>query len=90
MPNTPRSNCPDLVIQDGNKVLVIDVACSFENDANALQDAAECKKEKYQYLIEHFKQGLNAKIFGFVIRSLGSWYPRNKEVLNEMNISHKY
>lgn len=91
VPNAPGNLRPDLVIQDGSEVLVIDVACPFENDANALQEAADRKTQKYHYLVDHFKQqGLTAKIFGFVIGSLGSWHPQNEDLLNEMNISHKY
>lgn len=91
VPGAPRQDRPDLVIRDGNTAIVIDVACPFENDENALQAAADRKVQKYQYLTEHFaQQNVTTKIFGFVVGALGSWFPKNEEVLNALKISHRY
>lgn len=48
VPEDPGCDRPDIVVRDGNKVTIIDIACPFENDKNALQTAAERKVEKYQ------------------------------------------
>ena len=91
VPDAPSADRPDIVIRDGNNVIIIDVACPFENDADALQTAADRKCSKYQPLADHFKaQGKNAKVFGFIVGALGSWFPKNEEVLNALRISKKY
>ena len=91
VPDTMTTDRPDIVVRDGNEVIIIDVACPFENDSDALQTAADRKCEKYNYLKNHFSTtGKNAKVFGFIIGALGTWYPKNEEVLNALRISKKY
>jgi hypothetical protein len=91
VPGTNDECRPDLVIEDGNDVTVIDVTCPFENGKDALMEAETRKTEKYQHLIPHYNTlGKNCKVFGFVIGSLGAWHPRNEEVLNQLKMSVSY
>lgn len=91
VPGAPGINRPDLVVTDGNKVTVVDVTCPFDNDVDALKSAAERKESKYHYLVDHFRNlNLEAKIFGFVVGSLGGWYPGNEKVLDELYVSKRY
>lgn len=91
VPDAPGRDRPDLVIRDGQRVIIIDIACPFENDQDALDVAATRKVEKYQYIADHLKlQGLDAKVFPFIIGALGSWYPGNGNLLNELRISKRY
>ena len=53
VPGAPGLNRPDIVVRDGNKVLIIDITCPFESDENSLSNAAQRKVDKYNYLIEH-------------------------------------
>lgn len=46
--------CPDIVIKEQNKVMIIGVTCPFNNDSRALSDAAEHKYTKYEQLKQHF------------------------------------
>ncbi len=34
---------PDVVVEEDNRVLIIDVTCPFDNDSDALSDAAVAK-----------------------------------------------
>lgn len=91
VPEDPGRDRPDIVVRDGTRVTIIDIACLFENDENALQTAADRKVEKYQYLIPHFAtQCLTAKVFPFIVGALGVWFHSNESVLNELRISHRY
>ena len=45
IPNGIQNDWPDIVPCDGNKVLVIDVSCPFENDARGLQGVADRKEQ---------------------------------------------
>lgn len=91
VPEAPGHDRPDIVVRDGSKVTIIDIACPFENDVDALQTAADRKVDQYNYLIPHFAaQGLTAKVFPFIVGSLGAWFSGNEAVLNELRISHRY
>ena len=91
VPGAPGRDRPDLVIRDGQRITIIDISCPFENDHDALDSAAARKLEKYQYLADHFQnQGLEAKVFPFIIGALGSWHPANENLLNELRISKRY
>ena len=91
VPDAPGEDRPDIVVRDGDKALIIDITCPFENDKTALMVADNRKKEKYDYLIDFFKtKNVRAKVFGFVVGALGGWYPGNEKVLNEIEMSLRY
>jgi hypothetical protein len=53
--------------------------------------AAQRKVNKYHYLIDHFQQqNMDAKVFGFVVGSLGAWYNGNEDVLDDLQINKTY
>ena len=67
---------PDIIVEEDKKVLIIDVCCPFDNNAEALRDAEQRKLDKYEGLKQFFVgQGKQCKVFGFVIGALGSWHP---------------
>ena len=91
VPNAPGINRPDIVITEDNKVTIIDITCPSENDGNSMELAAQRKVNKYDYLIDNFeKENKSAKVFGFVIGSLGAWYNGNEKVLDELDMSNRY
>ncbi len=82
---------PDIIVEEDNKVLIIDVCCPFDNDAEALRDAELRKLNKYEGLKQFFiGQGKQCHVFGFVIGALGSWHPANEKVLRELGMSKRY
>ena len=81
----------DIIVKDDNKVLIIDVCCPFDNNAEALRDAEQPKLNKYEGLKQFFVgQGKQCQVFGFVIGALGSWHPANENVLRELGMSKCY
>lgn len=77
---------PDLVINRGNEVTVIDVTCPFENG-----ESDYAKVMKYQPVKSHFEAlGMKCTIYHFVIGCLGSWHPNNEAVLRNIGMSKKY
>ena len=91
VPGVPGINRPDIVVREGNKAIVIDVTCPFENDSEILETAARRKVEKYNYLIDFFaSKNIQDKVFGFVVGPLGGWYKGNEVVLNELEMSMRY
>ena len=82
---------PDIMIEDGNEVTVIDVTVPFENDSDALQCAEDRKVLKYQNIAHHFtSQEKNCRVFGFVAGSLGAWHPHNEKTLDRIQMSPRY
>ena len=82
---------PDIVIQEGNQVVVIDVVCPFDNGDDALDLAEERKITKYSHLIDHYRQrGKSCRVFGFVVGALGTWHPHNELVLNQLRMTLSY
>ena len=72
VPGALGEDRPDIVVRDGNKALIIDVTCPFENGKSALSVADYRKKEKCNYLIDFFAtQNVRAKVYGFVVGALG-------------------
>ncbi|XP_046856069.1 uncharacterized protein LOC124449163 [Xenia sp. Carnegie-2017] len=64
---------PDIIIEEDNEVLIIDVACPFDNDENALAEAAQQKITKYEPLKRHFiESGRQCQVVPFVVGALGS------------------
>ena len=82
---------PDVVVEEGNQVLIIDVTCPFDNDSTALSDAATGKVLKYQPLKEFFvSKGKSCVIFPFVVGALGSWYKQNEILLKKLGMTRRY
>lgn len=82
---------PDIVVKEENEVLIVDVTCPFDNDVNALSDAAEHKFLKYQPLKEHFiARGFKCEIYPFVIGALGSWYKKNELLCSKLGMTRRY
>ena len=91
VPGTPSEDCPYIVVRDGDKALIIDVTCLFENGKSALSIADNRKKEKYSYLVDFFaSQNVRAKVYGFVVGALGGLFAGNEKVLNEIGMSMQY
>eukprot|EP00731_Ephydatia_muelleri_P013829 Em0007g1139a len=93
LPNTTGANRSDLtsIAPDGRSAILVDVCIPFEGSPEALQDAAQEKRRKYeplcQTLLTCFER---VEVFPFVIGSLGSWFPPNEEVLRKLRIDWKY
>ena len=82
---------PDIVIDDADKVTIIDVCCPFENGAESLEEAAARKELKYEHLRTHFEAlGKECAVYGFVVGALGSWHPGNERVLAALNMTPRY
>ena len=82
---------PDIIVEEDNKVLIIDVCCPFDSNAEALRDAEQRKLNKYEVLKQFFVgQGKQCEVFGFVIGALGSWHPANENVLRHLGMSKRY
>ena len=47
VPDAPGEDRPDIVVRDGDKALIIDITCPFENDKTARAVADNRKKDKY-------------------------------------------
>lgn len=82
---------PDIIVEEKNEVLIIDVACPFDNDEDALSNAALTKVNKYQGLKEHFQStGRLCEVFPFVVGALGSWYKQNELLCKKLGMTRKY
>lgn len=82
---------PDIVIEEGARVIIIDVTCPFDNDVDALGDAALSKVNKYQPLKEFVESmGKKCDILPFVVGALGSWYKQNELVLKILGMTRRY
>lgn len=82
---------PDIVIQEENNVYIVDVTCPFDNDVDALGDAAAAKVLKYQPLKEFFlAKNMKCEVFPFVIGALGSWYKQNEILLTKLGMTRRY
>ena len=82
---------PDIIIKEGNRVVIIDVCCPFENGPEALRDAEQLKIAKYEPLKQHFQSmGSQCEVFGFPVGALGSWHPGNEIVLRRLGMTKSY
>ena len=82
---------PDIVVQEDNRVLIIDVTCPFDNDTDALSEASQAKVHKYQPLTEFVEsQGKSREVFSFVVGALGSWYKQNEVLLKKLGMTRRY
>ena len=67
-----------------DRVIIIDVTCPFDNDSDALSEAAVVKVHKYQPLKELVQsKGKSCEVFPFVVGALGSWYNK-RNLINEV------
>ena len=82
---------PDVVVEEHNEVLIIDVTCPFDNDVDALTDAALAKIHKYEPLKDFvISTGRKCLIFPFVVGALGSWYTKNELLMTRLGMTRRY
>jgi hypothetical protein len=82
---------PDIVVEEANRVLIIDVTCPFDNDVDALSEAALAKVNKYEPLKEFVEStGKKCVVLPFVVGALGSWYKQNEIVLGHLGMTRRY
>ena len=82
---------PDVVVEEGNRVMLIDVTCPFDNDTDALSEAANAKVLKYQPLKEFLEsKGKSCEIYPFVVGALGLWFKQNEILLNKLGMTRRY
>lgn len=64
---------PDLMLQKGDDVLLLDVACPFENGSAAFDDARNEKERKCAPLVRELSARFRTVTFGaIIVGSLGS------------------
>ncbi|XP_023210578.1 uncharacterized protein LOC111613451 [Centruroides sculpturatus] len=87
-------NCrPDMVVihEPSKTATIVDVTVPFENGPTAFQSARDEKLQKYNALVQHFRQkGYNTHISAFIIGALGGYDHANEETLQRLNISRRY
>ena len=82
---------PEIVVEEDNRVLIIDVTCPFDNDDDALSKAAVTKVNKYEPLKAFLEsKGKSCGIYPFVVGALGSWYKQNEILLNKLGMTRRY
>ena len=82
---------PDIVVEEDNRVLIIDVTCPFDNDDDALSKAAVAKVNKYEPLKVFLEsKGKSCGIYPFVVGALGSWYKQNEILLKKLGMTRRY
>ena len=82
---------PDVIVEEDNRVLLIDVTCPFDNDTVALSDAAAAKIDKYAPLKEFLSsKGKSCEIYPFVVGALGSWYKQNELLSMWLGMTRRY
>ena len=82
---------PDIVVEEDDRVIIIDVTCPFDNDSDALSEAALAKVHKYQPLKEYVQsKGKSCEVFPFVVGALGSWYKQNEILLTKLGMTRRY
>ena len=94
VPGDPQGLKPDVVVLNDTtrEAFVIDVTVPFEGPNGTLEEAREGKVRKYSHLREVLaaKGYQNITVDAFVVGSLGSWDPRNDELLRQLWVPHKY
>ncbi|GFQ99363.1 uncharacterized protein TNCT_733761 [Trichonephila clavata] len=76
---------PDLVVELGDELFIVDITVSFENRRPAFSQARLRKMEKYKPLLDYFHQlGRNkVSIVPIVVGLLGAWDPENDSFLRK-------
>nr|XP_045619587.1 uncharacterized protein LOC123771180 [Procambarus clarkii] len=82
----PKSSVlkPDLVIEKNNKLLIIDVTCSFESMGDAFADARTEKETKYADLAVEMRalpRYNRVTVHAFIVGLLGSYDPLNEQLM---------
>ncbi|XP_054720777.1 uncharacterized protein LOC129230404 [Uloborus diversus] len=81
----PSNLRPDLVLQKGSTVLILDVTIPFENRLAAFETARQAKLQKYQPTAEFFKSSFaNVQIVPVLVGALGTWDPKNDKCLQSL------
>lgn len=76
---------PDLVIQKGRDILIIDVTVPFDNGLESFKEARRIKEVKYRDLaIELSVGGKNAVVQAIVVGVLGSWDLDNNKTIRRL------
>ncbi|KAH7934855.1 hypothetical protein HPB52_001408 [Rhipicephalus sanguineus] len=76
---------PDLVLARGEKALILDVCCPFDNRMQAFQEARRVKEEKYAPLQLHLlRRFQRVSVEANVVGCLGSWDPGNDPVCRRL------
>ena len=82
---------PDLVVERGQQVSLVDVTVAFENRPEALRAAAAAKEAKYAGIVRQLReQGKTASVHALVLGSLGTWYRGNEATLRHLRVSRVY
>ncbi|GBN16737.1 Retrovirus-related Pol polyprotein from type-1 retrotransposable element R2 [Araneus ventricosus] len=80
----PLGKRPDLVVQIGKEVFIIDVCIPFDNRYESFDRARQEKLDKYAHLIPHYSvNGCKASIIPIIVGALGSWDPKNDKFLSK-------
>ena len=88
---TANTGRPDIVVREGNKITIIDVAVAFDNGKDALEAARVIKEGKYRAEADQLRlKGFDVEVHGFVLGSLGSWHTKNEAVLNRLGVQKGY
>lgn len=80
---------PDIVLIDERRrsAVIVDVCCPYDKRYGGLEAARMHKEVKYQHLVQFLEgKGLKASAQALVVGALGSWDPKNKEVLTYLSI----
>ena len=86
IPNSNLAGRPDLVIKKRDEAIIIDVACPFENGANAFEVIRELKKAKYAEHERFLRRSFtNVKIEPFIVGSLGTYDPKNSSLTRKIS-----
>ncbi|XP_055947152.1 uncharacterized protein LOC129980793 [Argiope bruennichi] len=80
----PDNLRPDLVVQSGNRVFIVDVTIPFENRMEGFEKAKRLKHDKYASLLPLYSSnGMQAAIIPIVVGALGAWDPENDRFLSK-------
>jgi len=80
---------PDIVAMDAlnKEIYIIDVTCAFESSVQAMEEVRQLKIAKYQpESLEWANRGYSVTSDAVVVGALGSWYPKNDQVLKKAGI----
>ncbi|XP_048514042.1 uncharacterized protein LOC125501691 [Athalia rosae] len=84
---------PDIVVrhEPSKSIVIVDVTVPFENTYSAFEEARGRKIEKYKPLADALHgDGYKVAVSAIVVGALGSWDPKNEQVINMLRIGKKY
>lgn len=77
---------PDLIITNGRKALIVDVAVVFDNGPQAFQRAREHKIQKYQGIANSLRPTFpEISVDAFIVGALGFWDKSNEALLRKIS-----